>query len=92
MNLFLSSFQEMITSLVSVLVLITVASCNVSENKTYTTKYDNVDIQEVIKNERLLKNYVDCLLEKGHCTPDGLELRSEFYTIKRETKTDILNL
>lgn len=92
MNLFVSSFQEMITSLVSVLILITVASSNVIENKTYTTKYDNVDIEEVIKNERLLKNYVDCLLEKGHCTPDGIELRSEFNTIKRETTRNILNL
>lgn len=51
---------------------------NVGERKKYTTKYDNIDIHEIIKNERLLKNYVDCLLEKGPCTPDGLELRSKF--------------
>lgn len=43
----------------------------------YTTKYDNIDLENVVKNERLLKTYVDCLLEKGRCTPDGLELKSK---------------
>ncbi|CAH1364354.1 unnamed protein product [Tenebrio molitor] len=41
----------------------------------YTTKYDGVDLESVVKNERLLKSYVDCLLDKGRCTPDGLELK-----------------
>lgn len=44
----------------------------------YTTKYDNVDLNEIIQNKRLLKNYVFCLLGKGNCTPDGAELKSEF--------------
>lgn len=43
----------------------------------YTTKYDNVDLDGIIKSERLLKNYVNCLLEKGKCTPDGEELKSK---------------
>ncbi|XP_050315897.1 ejaculatory bulb-specific protein 3-like isoform X2 [Anthonomus grandis grandis] len=47
----------------------------IAEKNTYTTKYDNIDINDVIHNERLLKNYVFCLLEKGPCTPDGLELK-----------------
>ncbi|XP_074036743.1 ejaculatory bulb-specific protein 3-like [Leptinotarsa decemlineata] len=41
----------------------------------YTTKYDNVDIDTILKSDRLLKNYVNCLLDKGHCTPDGAELK-----------------
>lgn len=48
----------------------------VPEDAQYTTKYDNVDLDEIVQNERLLKNYVDCLLERGRCTPDGLELKS----------------
>lgn len=63
---------------VSFFVLISSVSCSVGEKTKYTTKYDDVDIEEIIKNERLLKNYVECLLEKGHCTPDGLELRSKY--------------
>nr|UYB94429.1 chemosensory protein 5 [Lytta caraganae] len=41
----------------------------------YTTKYDNVDLEEIIKSDRLMKNYVNCLLEKGNCSPDGTELK-----------------
>lgn len=44
----------------------------------YTSKYDNVDLDEILQNKRLLKNYVNCLLEKGNCTPDGAELKSKF--------------
>lgn len=67
-------------------VLITLASLaitfgEVAEKTTYTTKYDNIDLDEIIHNDRLLKNYVDCLLEKGRCTPDGLELKSTYLTV-----------
>ncbi|KAJ8925789.1 hypothetical protein NQ315_009639 [Exocentrus adspersus] len=41
----------------------------------YTTKYDNVDLDQIIKSDRLMKNYVDCVLERGKCTPDGTELK-----------------
>ena len=51
------------------------AQAGVTEKTRYTTKYDYVDIDEVLHYERLLKNYVYCLLEKGPCTPDGLELK-----------------
>lgn len=41
----------------------------------YTTKYDNIDIDRILKNERLLKNYVNCVLSKGKCSPEGTELK-----------------
>lgn len=44
----------------------------------YTTKYDNVDLDAIIKNDRLLRSYVDCLLGSKHCTKDGEELKSKF--------------
>lgn len=66
-----------ISSKIPFLLLLSTASCNIDESKKYTTKYDNVDLEEIIKSDRLLKNYVDCLLEKRPCTPDGLELRSK---------------
>ncbi|KAF7987498.1 hypothetical protein HCN44_003260 [Aphidius gifuensis] len=43
---------------------------------TYTTKYDGVDIEMILRNPRLLNNYVNCLLDKGKCTPDGTELKT----------------
>lgn len=44
----------------------------------YTTKYDNIDYNEIISSERLLKNYVNCLMERGPCSPDGAELKRKF--------------
>ncbi|XP_076235358.1 chemosensory protein 4 [Calliopsis andreniformis] len=45
-----------------------------SEDK-YTTKYDNIDVDAVINSERLLNGYVNCLLDRGACTPDAAELK-----------------
>lgn len=46
----------------------------------FTTKYDNVNVDEVLGNERLLQKYIDCILDKGKCTADGQELKSEYCT------------
>nr|XP_023021660.1 ejaculatory bulb-specific protein 3-like [Leptinotarsa decemlineata] len=47
----------------------------VNGDEKYTTKYDNIDYEEILHSERLLKNYVNCLLDKGPCSPDGKELK-----------------
>lgn len=44
----------------------------------YTTKWDNIDIDSILKSDRLLENYFNCLLDKGRCTPDGAELKSKY--------------
>jgi hypothetical protein len=44
----------------------------------FTTKYDNVDLDEILKSDRLLKNYFDCLMDRKPCTPDGKELKSKY--------------
>ncbi|KAJ8983038.1 hypothetical protein NQ317_013243 [Molorchus minor] len=49
---------------------------SVRGEERYTTKYDTTDFEQIIKSDRLLKNYVNCLLDRGPCTPDGRELRS----------------
>lgn len=54
------------------------------QEEKYTTKYDNIDIDEILNNARLFNNYVKCLLENRGCTPDGNELKSNhiyFYAI-----------
>ncbi|XP_030758445.1 uncharacterized protein LOC115884097 [Sitophilus oryzae] len=58
-----------------VICFVAIASVALAEDPKYTTKYDNVDLEEIIKSDRLMKNYVNCLLEKGKCTPDGAELK-----------------
>ncbi|XP_063905819.1 ejaculatory bulb-specific protein 3-like [Zophobas morio] len=41
----------------------------------YTTKFDNINIDEILGSDRLLNNYFNCLLNKGPCSPDGDELK-----------------
>ncbi|KAF0767288.1 ejaculatory bulb-specific protein 3-like [Aphis craccivora] len=41
----------------------------------YTTKYDNIDVDQVLASKRLVNSYVQCLLDKKPCTPEGAELR-----------------
>lgn len=43
--------------------------------QTYDPKYDNFDVDEVLKSERLLTNYINCLLSEGPCTEDGKNLK-----------------
>lgn len=38
---------------------------------------DNINIDDILNNDRLLKNYVNCVLEKGRCTPEGDKLKSK---------------
>lgn len=46
-----------------------------NEENKYDIKFDNIDIDEVLKSDRLLSNYIKCLLEEGPCTEDGRELK-----------------
>ncbi|XP_012258808.2 ejaculatory bulb-specific protein 3-like [Athalia rosae] len=42
----------------------------------YSNKYDNVDVDVILHSDRLLKRYMDCVLEKGPCSADGRYFRS----------------
>lgn len=39
------------------------------------SKLDNFDIDVLLKNDRILNNYLKCLLDKGPCTNEGRELK-----------------
>ncbi|XP_026320746.1 ejaculatory bulb-specific protein 3-like isoform X2 [Hyposmocoma kahamanoa] len=41
----------------------------------YNSKYDNFDVETLISNERLLKSYIFCFLDKGRCTPEGSDFK-----------------
>uniref|UniRef100_A0A8D9F7K2 Ejaculatory bulb-specific protein 3 n=1 Tax=Cacopsylla melanoneura TaxID=428564 RepID=A0A8D9F7K2_9HEMI len=42
---------------------------------TYTNKYDNFDVDKVLSNDRILTNYIKCLMDEGSCTNEGRELK-----------------
>ncbi|KAK9892195.1 hypothetical protein WA026_019000 [Henosepilachna vigintioctopunctata] len=52
-----------------------ICATSINAEVTYTNKYDKIDIDALIKNERLLKHYVNCLLDREKCRPDGEELK-----------------
>lgn len=57
--------------LLSAVVLVT------SRPETYTDRFDNINLQEIIDNHRLLKAYINCILDVGKCTNEGRELKSK---------------
>ncbi|XP_058062023.1 ejaculatory bulb-specific protein 3-like [Anopheles bellator] len=47
----------------------------VAAQDKYTSKYDGIDVDEILKSDRLFNNYYKCLMDEGRCTPDGNELK-----------------
>ncbi|XP_068895997.1 ejaculatory bulb-specific protein 3-like [Tenebrio molitor] len=37
----------------------------------------NINVDDIIKSDRLMRNYLDCVLGKGKCTPEGEELKKD---------------
>nr|AKW47212.1 chemosensory protein 9 [Chrysoperla nipponensis] len=50
----------------------------VNAQDMYTTKYDNIDIDSILNNDRLLNNYIACVEGSGKCTTEGDELKKHF--------------
>ncbi|XP_011706733.1 PREDICTED: ejaculatory bulb-specific protein 3 [Wasmannia auropunctata] len=44
-------------------------------NEKYTRKYDDVNVEKILQNNRVLTNYIRCLMDEGPCTAEGRELR-----------------
>jgi hypothetical protein len=62
------------------LVLLVAAVLSAADKpKTYTAKYDNVDVESILSNNRILTNYIKCMMDEGPCTPDARELKSEYF-------------
>jgi hypothetical protein len=38
---------------------------------------ENVDVDNVLKNEKLVKRYIDCTLERGRCEQNGRDLKGK---------------
>ncbi|KAK9500492.1 hypothetical protein O3M35_001747 [Rhynocoris fuscipes] len=59
----------------AVLVFTAILATFISVSSAYTTQYDNIDIDQILNNDRIYQKYLDCLLDKGACTPDGKALK-----------------
>ncbi|RZF35334.1 hypothetical protein LSTR_LSTR003774 [Laodelphax striatellus] len=44
---------------------------SVMPHSTYSTMYDHINVDDILKNDRLFNRYFTCLTKKEGCTPDG---------------------
>lgn len=73
-----SVFFVMVLAAVSLAPSLTVAQGNNAEDDEknfYSRRYDSVDVETIFRSARLLNNYVDCLLDKKPCPPEGKDLK-----------------
>ncbi|XP_044746257.1 allergen Tha p 1-like [Coccinella septempunctata] len=45
------------------------------DDDPFSSKFDNLDVDSILKNDRLLLNYHKCLMSGTGCTPEGENLR-----------------
>lgn len=50
-----------------------------TEMSTYPTRYDYIDVEAIMSNDRIIKILFNCVLNRGPCTREGLELKSKFF-------------
>ncbi|CAH0590235.1 unnamed protein product [Chrysodeixis includens] len=62
-------------SIIILCLFVAVAVARPNESR-YTDRYDNINLNEILNNRRLLLPYLKCILDEGKCTPDGKELKS----------------
>lgn len=48
----------------------------------YTSRYDALDIDDILNHKRLVYHYAACLLNRGPCPPQALDLKRKFYFLK----------
>ncbi|KAK9877690.1 hypothetical protein WA026_019369 [Henosepilachna vigintioctopunctata] len=53
--------------------LLSAVMCSPAE--LYSAKWDNIDIDEILKSDRLLEKYFVCLMKGEPCPPEGADLR-----------------
>jgi len=44
----------------------------------YSDLYNNIDVDAIINSDRLLNQYMNCVLDKGPCTADGRSLKRKY--------------
>uniref|UniRef100_A0A8D9BL38 Ejaculatory bulb-specific protein 3 n=1 Tax=Cacopsylla melanoneura TaxID=428564 RepID=A0A8D9BL38_9HEMI len=45
------------------------------EIPAYPTRYDAIDVDLILGNDRIIRRFIDCILGRGPCTREGLELK-----------------
>ena len=46
--------------------------------KDFLKKFSNINMEEILGNDRLFQAYHKCFLEQGPCTPDARDMKSKY--------------
>jgi hypothetical protein len=60
------------------LLVAAVAASPATNGRKYNDKYDHIDVDAILRNDRILSSYIKCMLDKGPCTAEGKNLKSEY--------------
>jgi hypothetical protein len=69
----------MIKLLVAIVCCVVAATPVIRADTKYTSKYDGINIEAILKNDRLVNMYFQCIMDTGMCTPEGDLLKSECF-------------
>lgn len=51
--------------------------------KGQSSRLENFDIESVLKNDRILANYIKCLLDQKPCTREGRDLKKDLPQVRK---------
>lgn len=54
-------------------------------------RLDNINIESVLSNDRVLTNYIKCLLDQGACTREGRDLKRKFCFSHKKVRVQVDN-
>ncbi|XP_030749779.1 uncharacterized protein LOC115877657 [Sitophilus oryzae] len=58
-----------------VLVVVALDSVQPAAVQYYASKYEHIDVESILNNRRMVNYYTACLLSKGPCPPEGVDLK-----------------
>lgn len=75
MNFAIVAVLISLISLLEVSIYVRAQQQQQADGRFYSSRYDNLDVETLFRSSRLLTNYIDCLLDKKPCPPEGKELK-----------------
>jgi Insect pheromone-binding family, A10/OS-D len=70
--------MQLLSLLFAALLVASVAAGPAGNNRKYNDKYDHIDVDAILRNDRILTSYVKCMLDNGPCTAEGKNLKGKF--------------
>lgn len=58
---------------------ILLAAVAVASADFYDSKYDSINVDEIISNQRILNQYAQCFLDKKPCTRDAADIKGKYF-------------